>query len=70
MHLARETAVYRVCASTPDRWDVFQEPNEEPVASFDDKSATLTYAMGLARGRGSWQLLLSARNGQPRAGLH
>jgi hypothetical protein len=60
MQLSRQTTVYRVCARTPDQWDVFQEPDSDPVASFDDKSAALTYAMGLARGRVSWQLLLNA----------
>ncbi|HKZ73345.1 MAG TPA: hypothetical protein VJ011_04730 [Steroidobacteraceae bacterium] len=67
MHTARETAVYRVCSRAPNRWEVFQEPDAEPLASFDDKSAALTYAMDLARGRVSWQLLLGARNdGHPR----
>lgn len=70
MHLTKNTAVYRVCARTPDRWEVFQDPDTEPVASFDDKSAALTYAMGLARGRVSWQLLLGARNDRPRPDLH
>lgn len=65
-----ETAVYRVCASAPDRWEVYQDPAEEPVASFSDKSAALTYAMCLARGRTSWHLLLGGRTGQPRGGLH
>jgi hypothetical protein len=69
MDLSKQTAVYRVCARGQDRWDVFQEPDAEPVASFDDKSAALTYAMGLARGRVSWQLLLTPQHGRARPDL-
>lgn len=61
MESATQTAVYRVCASGPGRWEVFHEPHTEPVAAFDEKSAALTYAMDLARGRASWQLLLGAQ---------
>jgi hypothetical protein len=69
MQLSRETAVYRVCATTPDRWEVFQDAETRPVASFCDKSAALTYAMGLARGRASWQLLLTTQNDDRRTEL-
>ena len=69
MHAARDTAIYRVRAVTPGRWEVFQNSDDEPVASFSDKSAALTYAMDLARGRVSWQLLASAQQSQTRAGL-
>jgi hypothetical protein len=64
MDVTRQTAVYRVCAGAGE-WHVYQEPGGEPVASFDDKSAALTYAMGLARGRASWQLLLMSQNDRP-----
>lgn len=53
-----ETDVYRVCAGTVRRWDVFQEPSSAPIASFDDKASALNYAMCLARGRVAWHLLL------------
>ena len=69
MHPSRQTAIYRVCARTPDQWDVFEEPDAEPLASFQDKSAALTYAMGLARSRLSWQLLLTAQKLRPNADL-
>ena len=52
-----ETAVYRVAAGPDDRWNVYQDPLDEPVASFQDKGLALSYAMGLARGKVSWDLL-------------
>lgn len=69
MHEARDTAIYRVSSRTPGCWEVFQDSDDEPVASFSDKSAALTYAMDLARGRVSWQLLATARQSQARTGL-
>lgn len=66
MNVSRQTAVYRVCAGAGE-WRVYQEPDDEPVATFDNRSAALTYAMGLARGRASWQLLLMAQNDRPHA---
>jgi len=54
----KETNVYRVCAGSSDRWDVYQDETPDPVASFDDKAAALNYAMCLARGRVAWHLLL------------
>jgi hypothetical protein len=54
----RNTEVYRVCAVSSTRWDVYQEPGSIPVASFSDKAAALNYAMCLARGRVAWHLLL------------
>ena len=59
---ARNAEVYRVCAVSGDRWDVYQEPRSVPVATFNDKAAALNYAMCLARGRVAWHLLL--RNGE------
>jgi len=53
-----EADVYRVCAGTLRRWDVYQEPSSAPIASFDDKASALNYAMCLARGRVAWHLLL------------
>jgi hypothetical protein len=50
--------VFRVCAVSVDRWDVYQEPRGWPVASFTDKASALNYAMCLARGRIAWHLLL------------
>lgn len=53
-----EAEVYRVCAGTLRKWDVYQEPAAHPIASFDDKASALNYAMCLARGRVAWHLLL------------
>jgi hypothetical protein len=58
MTQVKEADVYRVCAGTIRRWDVFQEPSRAPIASFDEKAAALNYAMCLARGRIAWHLLL------------
>jgi hypothetical protein len=69
MQQARDTAIYRVSSPTPGCWEVFQDSETEPVASFADKSAALTYAMDLARGRVSWQLLATVQHSQARAGL-
>src|SRR5688572_20847472 len=66
MHEARDTAIYRVSSRTPGCWEVFQDSDDAPVASFADKSAALTYAMDLARGHVSWQLLATARHSQAR----
>jgi hypothetical protein len=55
---AKTAEIYRVCAVSTDRWDVYQEPRSRPVASFHDKAAALNYAMCLARGRVAWHLLL------------
>ncbi len=57
--------IYRVCAVSRDRWDVYQESITHPVASFSDKAAALNYAMCLARGRVAWHLLLRSGDGQP-----
>jgi hypothetical protein len=48
--------VYRVRATDSAKWEVFREPSSEPVASFTDKHAALSYAMSLARGRADWHL--------------
>jgi hypothetical protein len=69
MHEARDTAIYRVSSRIPGCWEVFQDSDDEPVASFTEKSAALTYAMDLARGRVSWQLLATASQTQARARL-
>jgi hypothetical protein len=69
MHEARDTAIYRVSSRKPGCWEVFQDSDDEPVASFADKSAALTYAMDLARGRVSWQLLATVQQSQARTGL-
>lgn len=53
-----DAEVYRVCAGTVRKWDVYQEPAAAPIASFDDKASALNYAMCLARGRVAWHLLL------------
>jgi hypothetical protein len=58
MNEVKSTEIYRVCAVSNDRWDVYQEPRSRPVASFNDKAAALNYAMCLARGRVAWHLLL------------
>jgi hypothetical protein len=64
MRPASDTAVYRVCPAGPQRWDVCQDGLPGPVATFDDKATALTYALCLARGKPSWQLLFE------RAGRH
>jgi len=60
MNEIKSADIYRVCAVSVDRWDVYQEPRSRPVASFNDKAAALNYAMCLARGRVAWHLLLRA----------
>lgn len=57
---AREATVYRVCAGPASTWNVFADAEPEPVAAFHEKSAAVRYAMGLARGRVSWQTLLGS----------
>jgi hypothetical protein len=57
--------VYRVCAVSSDRWDVYQQSLSRPVASFSDKASALNYAMCLARGRVAWHLLLRSDDRQP-----
>ena len=66
MNEIKSAEIYRVCAVSNDRWDVYQEPRHRPVASFNDKAAALNYAMCLARGRVAWHLLL--RPGEERPG--
>lgn len=63
MNEIKGTEIYRVCAVSNDRWDVYQEPRSRPVASFNDKAAALNYAMCLARGRVAWHLLLNPADG-------
>jgi hypothetical protein len=65
MNEDKNAEIYRVCAVSTDRWDVYQEPRSRPVASFNDKAAALNYAMCLARGRVAWHLLLRSGGGQP-----
>jgi hypothetical protein len=57
MNRIEDAAVYRICAVNEHRWDVLRDPCVEPVASFTEKHAALAYAMSLARGRATWQLL-------------
>jgi hypothetical protein len=64
MNELKSAEIYRVCAVSTDRWDVYQEPRSRPVASFNDKAAALNYAMCLARGRVAWHLLLRNGDGQ------
>jgi len=64
MNEIKSADIYRVCAVSNDRWDVYQEPRSRPVASFNDKAAALNYAMCLARGRVAWHLLLNPCDGQ------
>jgi hypothetical protein len=63
-----EAEVYRVCAGTVRKWDVYQEPCSAPIASFDDKASALNYAMCLARGRVAWHLLLRPATAPQRHG--
>ena len=63
-----DAEVYRVCAGTMRKWDVYQEPASAPIASFDDKASALNYAMCLARGRVAWHLLLRPATAPQRNG--
>src|SRR5262249_57203260 len=63
-----DAEVYRVCAGTVRKWDVYQEPASAPIASFDDKASALNYAMCLARGRVAWHLLLRPATAPRRSG--
>jgi hypothetical protein len=69
MNEDRSAEIYRVCAVSNDRWDVYQEPRSRPVASFHDKAAALNYAMCLARGRVAWHLLLRSGDGRGTDGV-
>ncbi|MEJ0034561.1 MAG: hypothetical protein WDO68_00515 [Gammaproteobacteria bacterium] len=69
MNETKSAEIYRVCAISTDRWDVYQEPRHHPVASFNDKAAALNYAMCLARGRVAWHLLLRPGEGQTTDGV-
>lgn len=62
----KATNVYRVCAGAESTWNVFADPMGKPVASFRDKGAAVAYAMGLARGKLSWQSLLGEHSQAPR----
>jgi hypothetical protein len=61
----RSAEIYRVCAVSTGRWEVYEESLSRPVASFSDKAAALNYAMCLARGRVAWHLLLRSGDEQP-----
>jgi len=65
MNEIKSAEIYRVCAVSNDRWDVYEEPRSRPVASFNDKAAALNYAMCLARGRVAWHLLLKPGEERP-----
>ena len=64
MNEIKGTEIYRVCAVSNGRWDVYEEPRSRPVASFSDKAAALNYAMCMARGRVAWHLLLKPADAQ------
>jgi hypothetical protein len=66
MQSVQGAAVYRICAGDRKTWEVFQDSNVQPLASFEDKNAALTYAMLLARGKVSWQTLLDGGVETPR----
>jgi hypothetical protein len=66
MQTVQSAAVYRICAGDRETWDVFQDSNVQPLASFEDKNSALTYAMLLARGKVSWQTLLEGSVETPR----
>jgi hypothetical protein len=67
MHQVKETAVFRICAGAAETWNVFQDPSEEPVACFNDKTSALTFATCLARGKVSWYQLLNGSGPLTRA---
>ena len=41
MNEIKSSEIYRVCGVSVDRWDVYQEPKDYPVATFNDKAAAL-----------------------------
>jgi len=48
-------------------WRVYAGPAGEPVASFDDKSTAVRYAMRLARGEVTWPPVASSATGLARS---
>jgi hypothetical protein len=58
-----DAAVYRVAAGAGDMWNVYRDPDTQPVATFRSKSSALTYAMSLARGKVSWHMLPEGHRG-------
>lgn len=54
MRRRKGSHVYRVSPGPVNTWRVSIDPARE-IASFNDKSAALDYAMHLARGEVSWQ---------------
>ncbi len=54
-----QSEVYRVAPGPVNTWRVYVDPARE-IASFNDRSAAVGYAMRLARGEVSWQPLAAA----------
>ncbi len=50
----KEAKVYRVAPGPVNTWRIYAGPRRQPVASFDDKSTAVRYALRLARGELSW----------------
>jgi len=61
MARAEQPSMYRVRPAGPARWEVFRGESVHPLASFTDKNSAVDYAMGLARGRVTWQSVLGHR---------
>lgn len=49
LNQTENTAIYRICATSAQEWDVLRNSSPEPVATFSDKPSALAYAMSLAR---------------------
>lgn len=54
-----ESAVYRVSPGPLNTWRVYVDPAHE-IASFDDRSSAVRYAMRLARNHVIWQPVVAA----------
>jgi hypothetical protein len=50
----KEGSVYRVAPGPGNTWRVSSDGGS-PIASFNEKSAAVRFALALARGQGGWQ---------------
>jgi hypothetical protein len=50
----KHAVVYRICPGAENTWCVYADAFTQPVACFNEKSAAVRHALGLARGRTRW----------------
>lgn len=62
----REATMFRVAPGPVNTWRIYAGPGGEPVASFDDKSTAVRYAMRLARREVTWPPLAAQAIGSVR----